>query len=117
MSIQSEPPKYIVVKESLLESIQHDQLPPRSRLAPIAKMSKHFGVSPSVIQRALNEMINEGFIESRGSSGYYVCDAVLKEGSRPEHTKPEAAAPVPEVSGGNIPPVFLKSCTRPENTA
>lgn len=72
MSISSDPPKYIMVRNAIRESIRNDQLASKSRLAPIAKMSVHFGVSPSVIQRALNDLVNDGFVECRGSSGYYV---------------------------------------------
>ena len=107
MSILSNPPKYVVVKQSLLGSIRSRQLPPRSRLAPIAKMSEHFGVSPSVIQRALNDMVNDGFVECRGSSGYYVCDAVGKTGARTGGADVGGEGSAGGISGAGVPPVFL----------
>ena len=109
MSILSDPPKYIVVKESILEGIRRDKLPARSRLAPIAKMSVHFGVSPSVIQRALNDLVSDGFVECRGPSGYYVRgDAGKKEteSAGTEESRERTQPPLPP-SGKTIPPVYL----------
>ena len=108
MSILSDPPKYIVVKESILEGIRRDKLPARSRLAPIAKMSVHFGVSPSVIQRALNDLVSDGFVECRDASGYYVRgDAGKKEpeSAGTEESREGTQPPLP--SGKTVPPVYL----------
>ncbi|MBR2427073.1 MAG: GntR family transcriptional regulator [Lentisphaeria bacterium] len=101
MAIASAPLKYIVVKETILDSIRRELLPMKSRLAPIAKMSVHFGVSTSVIQRALNELANEGFIECRGASGYYVCDPQSGEESEKTNVKSQ------ERTQSKIKPVFL----------
>ena len=86
MTVSSDPPKYIIVRDSIVESIMSDQLSGEDRLAPIAKMSVHFGVSPSVIQKALNQLVDEGFVECRGSRGYYVCSNV-KDGNRSKKTE------------------------------
>lgn len=107
MSISSDPPKYIMVRNAIRESILNDQLASKSRLAPIAKMSVHFGVSPSVIQRALNDLVNDGFVECRGSCGYYVCGLPEKQDHEGQEISPNATR---EHSSAGISPVYL-ACT------
>ncbi|MBQ7206674.1 MAG: GntR family transcriptional regulator [Lentisphaeria bacterium] len=110
MSIVSKPPKYIVVKQAIQESILRDLLPPQSRLAPISRMSAHFGVSPSVIQHALNDMVDDGFIECRGASGYYVRGTVGQAGASVGGTDPGPDASRRGGYADDLPPVFL-SCS------
>lgn len=86
MSMSFSLPKYMKVRNSIQESIQNETLPSKSRLASIAKMSVHFGVSPSVIQRALNELVNDGFVECRGASGYYVSNKKINRKPVEENT-------------------------------
>lgn len=59
-----------VVRE-IIKNIKNGTIQPGDRLATIRDMSTQFGVSFSVIQKALQELLIGGFIESLGSSGYY----------------------------------------------
>ena len=103
MPVSYDPPKYMMVRDSIVESIMTEQLPVNIRLAPIAKMSVHFGVSPSVIQKALTQLVDDGFVECRGSRGYYVCKSVnipeKEETPRTEEIKKNEISPVPFVCG------------------
>lgn len=99
MQFSSNPPKYMIVRNAIVESIQSQQLAQDDRLAPIAKMSVHFGVSPSVIQKALNQLVDDGFVECRGSRGYYVTTGKSAEKATVEKTVSDRK------SGSGIRPV------------
>ena len=62
--------KQIIKK--IIENIKNGTLQPGDRLATIRDMSAHFGVSFSVIQKALQELSSDGFVECLGASGYYI---------------------------------------------
>ena len=69
--------KQIIKK--IIENIKNGTLQPGDRLATIRDMSAHFGVSFSVIQKALQELSSDGFIECLGASGYYIRKNLPKE--------------------------------------
>ncbi|MBR2425462.1 MAG: GntR family transcriptional regulator [Lentisphaeria bacterium] len=71
----SETKRRQVIRE-ITEQICKGQLNPGMRLATIRDMSAHFGVSFSVIQKALYELSNAGFVECRGANGYYVIENI-----------------------------------------
>ena len=60
-----------VIRE-IIKNIQNGNLRPGDRLATIRDMSTNFGVSFSVIQKALQELSQDGFVECLGASGYYI---------------------------------------------
>lgn len=67
----SETKRKQVVKE-IVDKICNGELVPGDRLATIREMSSRFGVSLSVVQKALYELSCDGFVECCGASGYYV---------------------------------------------
>ncbi len=86
------PPKRQRVANAITESIVNGQLPPGGRLATVREMSTYFEVSPSVIHRALKDLVDDGMIECRGAQGFYVC-----EGMNPPASAAEPAAVATEV--------------------
>jgi alpha-mannosidase len=72
VSLASKPPKRKQIVEAVLNGIRKGELPPGGRLAPVREMSSKFGVSLSVVQNAMRELIGNGMVECRGASGFYI---------------------------------------------
>ena len=70
--ISSEPPKRLQVVQEILANIENGTLKNGERIAPVRKLSELFNVSISVVQNAMKELMDEGFVECRGASGFYV---------------------------------------------
>ena len=67
---------YIRVKEQLIAEIK--MLQPNDRLPSRAELSKRYQVTRTTIERAISELIGEGYLYARDCSGTYVAEA--KEG-------------------------------------
>lgn len=67
------------VTKEIIKNIKNGNLHPGDRLATIRDMSTQFGVSFSVVQKALQELMNDGFLECLGTSGYYIRKNLLTE--------------------------------------
>ena len=108
MSLTTSPPKRQQVIEAIAEKIRLGELEPGARLATVRDMSAHFNVSLSVIQGAMRELADDGMIECRGSSGFYVMEpgpAVLPKNFS---TRPASApAPAPAPGAASDGPVRL----------
>ena len=72
MSLTTSPTKRQQVINEITENIRRGILEPGTRLATVRDMSAHFDVSLSVIQNALRELTDNGFVECKGASGFYV---------------------------------------------
>ena len=72
MALTTTPIKRQKVINEIIENIRSGKLAPGARLATVRDMSAHFDVSFSVIQNALRELVDNGFVECRGHSGFYV---------------------------------------------
>ena len=72
MSLTNSPTKRQQVVNEITEKIRRGILEPGARLATVRDMSAHFDVSLSVIQNAMRELMDNGFVECRGASGFYV---------------------------------------------
>ncbi len=89
MALTTSPPKRQQVIDEIIASINRGTLPPGTRLATVRDMSNHFDVSLSVIQTALHELVQEGMVECRGASGFYV-KGIPAPAAVPVADKPEA---------------------------
>ena len=67
-----EKPGYLRVADSLREPILNGEMPPGTRLPFRAQLSHRHSVSDQVARRALRLLVEEGLIEGRAGSGYYV---------------------------------------------
>ncbi len=70
--LKTAPPKRVRVFKEIAQKIRRGELAPGERLATVREMSANFEVSLSVVQNALKELMNNGFVECRGASGFYV---------------------------------------------
>ena len=71
-NISYEPPKRSQVIQEIISSIENGTLKNGERLAPVRKLSELFNVSTSVVQNAMKELVDNGFVECRGASGFYI---------------------------------------------
>lgn len=73
-------PLYLQLKRTLHERIRAGEYPLSSRLPSQVALSKAFAVSQITVQRAIQELIDEGLLEARPGSGTYVVDAGSDKG-------------------------------------
>lgn len=66
--------KRLRIEETLRGQIRDGVLPPGSRLPTRVQLEKRFSASSVTIQRALDSLIAEGFVEPRGRHGTFVVD-------------------------------------------
>lgn len=71
-NIKSEKPKYVQLYESIKRSVLEGSLKKGEKLPSIRAMAESLSVSKSTIENAYNQLLVEGYIESRVKSGYYV---------------------------------------------
>jgi alpha-mannosidase len=74
MTLATQPTKRQLVIDEIVKNIRKGILEPGERLLTVREMSARFNVSLSVIQNAMRELTNNGFVECRGASGFYVCE-------------------------------------------
>ncbi len=68
------PMKRQKILEAITENISNGELAPGERIIPLRDLAKQFSVSPSVAYRALKDLETDGFLECRGTQGFYVRD-------------------------------------------
>ena len=83
------PSKRNKVIEAVKNGIQSGELPAGKRIATVRELSANCNVSLSVVQKALQELMNEGLVECRGSDGFYVV------GRQPSEHPPKSDRPAP----------------------
>ena len=94
--ITSNPPKRTQVIQEIIRNIENGTLKNGERLASVRKLSDFFNVSISVVQNAMRVLADDGFVECRGASGFYVC--------APEKDEPEN-----EIQKNTDDKIFLSS--------
>lgn len=67
-------PTYLQVADVLREEIEHGQVPPGARLPSVRDLSTRFDIAAVTVQSALRVLRDEGYIASRSTRGYFVCD-------------------------------------------
>lgn len=67
-------PKYLQARESLIASIRSGQFPPGSKLPATAAISEIFNISLITAHRALEGLVETGWLRREVGRGTYVCD-------------------------------------------
>ncbi len=93
MKLASAPKKRQRVINQIRKNIETGAIAPGERLIPIREIANRFGVSLSVVQNALKELSEGGYIECRGITGFYV---------RENPTAEEKTAPGKEMPHGAV---------------
>lgn len=69
---QSERPVYLQLYDYIKESILDEEIEPGEKLPSLRSLSKNLGISITTVTMSYNQLLVEGYIESRPSSGYFV---------------------------------------------
>ena len=104
-SIQSQ------IREMLVSAILGGQLPPSEPLPSCRKMAKTLKVSRNTVVLAYQGLVDDGYLQSRERSGFYV-DAEILEGHA---LKPGAEDAADSVISGGSPPWQSLFRTRPSH--
>ena len=67
---------YIQIYEQFKEKILSGELPQGSKMPSLRRFAKENEISVTTVETAYNQLLVEGYIESRPKSGYYVSDRV-----------------------------------------
>lgn len=63
-------PKYIQVKESLVNLLDNNAFLPGETLPPVKEFSSRLAVNPRILQQAYNELVRDGYIYFKESDFY-----------------------------------------------
>lgn len=97
MQLDNSIPKYEVTYRTILDRLKSGRYPVGSRIPTEGELARHFDVSRVTIRRALDMLVQDGYVESRQGSGYTVLtlspvsdtcltsftDAMLRAGREP----------------------------------
>jgi DNA-binding GntR family transcriptional regulator len=72
MTTTSDAPKYEVAYRTILDRLKSGRYPVGARMPTEGELSAQFGVSRVTIRRALDMLVQDGYVESRQGSGYRV---------------------------------------------
>jgi GntR family transcriptional regulator/MocR family aminotransferase len=87
------------IREMLVSAILGRQLPAGDPLPSSRKLAKSLGVSRNTVVLAYQGLVDDGYLESRERSGFYVTDDIM-EGRADE---PASPPPAPDPRPGNGP--------------
>ena len=82
------------IRELLVSVILAEQLPPGQALPSCRELARRLGVSRNTVVLAYQGLVDDGFIEARQRSGYFVNPEIL------ENPPPRPAAPAEPPTGG-----------------
>ena len=68
-------PRYQVIKSHLLDEIRNGTYKPQERIPSEHKLADQFGVSRLTVQRAIRDLVGEGFLRRAQGSGTFVTSA------------------------------------------
>ena len=68
----SESPKYIQLYDAIKKEIVSGKLNNGEKLPSVRRMAKMLGIGKVTVENAYNQLLVEGYIESKEKSGYYV---------------------------------------------
>lgn len=71
-------PIYEQIKDSLKKLIISGALPGNEKLTSVRTLAMQLSINPNTIQRAYNELENEGFVYSIPGKGSFVCPSLRK---------------------------------------
>ncbi|GIH28919.1 GntR family transcriptional regulator [Acrocarpospora phusangensis] len=79
------------IARELRESVRSGRLAPAARLPASRDLARDLGVSRGVVVEAYEQLVAEGFLESRTGAGTRVAAAAARSEREPEAASPEAA--------------------------
>lgn len=79
------------VRKMLVDTILDGQLPAGAPLPSCRRLAKQLGIARNTVVLAYQHLVDDGFLESRERSGFYVADAVLEGHAVPARVTPANA--------------------------
>lgn len=67
------------IESRLAALIDSGQLPAGAKLTSIRALATQLGVSPNTVVTAYDRLVAQGLVDSRGTAGFYVCEAPSSE--------------------------------------
>ncbi|RQP25171.1 aminotransferase-like domain-containing protein [Piscinibacter terrae] len=67
------------IESRLVALIEAGQLPAGAKLTSIRSMATQLGVSPNTVITAYDRLVAQGLVDSRGTAGFFVCEAASPE--------------------------------------
>lgn len=92
-----ESPIYCQLYRYIREEIKSGQIPIGTRLPSIRQLSQNLTISKNTVESAYQQLIDEGYIESRPRSGLYVCELEKSFGYEKPKTLPLKKEAKPEL--------------------
>lgn len=77
----SEQSLYVQIYNQLKEGILSGEIPQGSKIPSLRHLAKENNVSITTVETAYNQLLVEGYIESRPKSGYYISDNIAEVAS------------------------------------
>jgi len=82
----------VQLRQMVVSAILKGQLPPGEALPSCRQLADRLGIARNTVMLAYQHLVDEGYLESRERSGYYVCGDVLRGRAAPL-TAPAGARP------------------------
>lgn len=95
-------PLYIQLYDYVRREIEEGRLTPGTRLPSKRKWSQYLGVSLNTVDQAYQQLIAEGYAQSRPRQGIYVADHPIEMLQAPVSSTPEPVAEAPRQNPGTI---------------
>lgn len=90
----SEVPYYMQIVDFMKKEIITGHIAPNSRLTSIRKLADQLNISATPVELAYQQLLSEGFIESKSRSGYHVTSIVLNKSAQLKLPQQEQPIPI-----------------------
>ncbi len=107
---RNDEPKYYYIYKMIRRDIERGKLKKRRKLPSKRSLAEHLGISLITVENAYQMLKDEGYIEPRERSGYYVCEihviGEMKKQNQQLHMLPEIPE---EIEDGRLQNAALSS--------
>ena len=107
---RNDEPKYYYIYKMIRRDIERGKLKKGEKLPSKRSLAEHLGISLITVENAYQMLKDEGYIEPRERSGYYVCEihviGEMKEQNQQLHMLPEIPE---EIEDGRLQNAALSS--------
>ena len=84
---RNDEPKYYYIYKMIRKDIESGMIKKNEKLPSKRSLAEHLGVSLITVENAYQMLKDEGYIETRERSGYYVCEIHVVGGEREKNQK------------------------------
>ena len=118
--IQSDKPKYVVIKDYIRENISSGLLRKGDLIASESKLCQQFETSRITVVRAINDLVSEGLLRREKGKGTFVKEEVIREGvlqqkgftSRFEESGYKVTTKIVKMEMSTLPQEYRNKCHR-----